>query len=81
MRKKWKKQHWLRLHKGVFNRKSLKALTILIKIANYGIIKWDFLIKIGRFAAHNPIDKSYNLWYNKRGNINIREEEIGAGRH
>ena len=38
----------------------------------YGIIKWDFLIKIGRFAAHNPIDKSYNLWYNKRGNINIR---------
>lgn len=27
-------------------------------------------------VAHNSIDKRYNLWYNKKGNININ---IGVG--
>ena len=43
----------------------------------YGIIKWGFnnklvfLLEKCRGAAHNHIDKYYNLWYNKMGNINI----------
>ena len=42
----------------------------------YGIIKWGFNNKLRIFirknaAAHNHIDKYYNLWYNKKRNINI----------